>query len=170
MSQLGTRSRNAAAARSAASFAVPPALRPVLRAYALGYASAVAPRLLTLAVQHILKLRRNSSNLLPADPEDEPTLLAGVRHILRSGFDPRRFPTFCAVLVAGTSLLHVRISFTQHDGQLLSFNPSPCITMHHYAPRPLSHVCGHLIAIITNTNPCNCRNLLIKSLPVLAPD
>ena len=51
---------------------------------------------------------RNSEQLLPADPEDEPTFLAGARHILRSGFDPQRFPTFCAVLVAGTSLLHVK--------------------------------------------------------------
>ncbi|EGX93173.1 integral membrane protein [Cordyceps militaris CM01] len=96
----------AVAPRSGAALAVPPALRPVLRAYALGYASAVAPRLLTLAVQHILKLRRNSEQLLPSDPEDEPTFLAGARYILRSGFDPQRFPTFCAVLVAGTSLLH----------------------------------------------------------------
>ncbi|OAA70458.1 integral membrane protein [Cordyceps fumosorosea ARSEF 2679] len=103
MSQLEAPSRHRA---STGTLAVPPALRPVLRAYALGYASAVAPRLLTLAVQHILKLRRNADQLLPADPDDEPTFLAGVRHILRSGFDPQRFPTFCAVLVAGTSLLH----------------------------------------------------------------
>lgn len=106
MSQLGARSRTAVAARPGA-LSVPPALRPVFRAYVLGYASAVAPRLLTLAVQHILKLRRNADQLLPSDPQDEPTFLAGVRHILRSGFDPQRFPTFCAVLVAGTSLLHV---------------------------------------------------------------
>ncbi|KAM3513714.1 hypothetical protein MY11210_002623 [Beauveria gryllotalpidicola] len=97
---------HAAARRPGPPLAVPPALRPVIRAYVLGYASAVAPRLLTLAVQHILKLRRNSAQLLPADPEDEPSFLAGARHILRSGFDPQRFPTFCAVLVAGTSLLH----------------------------------------------------------------
>ncbi|OAA52416.1 integral membrane protein [Beauveria brongniartii RCEF 3172] len=108
MSQLGvgTSPSRAAARRPGLPLTVPPALRPVIRAYVLGYASAVAPRLLTLAVQHILKLRRNSAQLLPADPEDEPTFLAGARHILRSGFDPQRFPTFCAVLVAGTSLLH----------------------------------------------------------------
>lgn len=113
MSQLSAGSRTRAAARAprrSGVLAVPPQLRPVVRAYILGYASAVAPRLLTLAVQHILKLRRNSEQLLPSDPEDEPTFLAGARHILRSGFDPQRFPTFCAVLVAGTSLLHVRSS------------------------------------------------------------
>ncbi len=113
MSQLsaGSRTRPAARApRRPGVLAVPPQLRPVVRAYILGYASAVAPRLLTLAVQHILKLRRNSEQLLPSDPEDEPTFLAGTRHILLSGFDPQRFPTFCAVLVAGTSLLHVRSS------------------------------------------------------------
>ncbi|OAA79521.1 integral membrane protein [Akanthomyces lecanii RCEF 1005] len=109
MSQLSAGSRTRAAARAPRRpgvLAVPPQLRPVVRAYILGYASAVAPRLLTLAVQHILKLRRNSEQLLPSDPEDEPTFLAGTRHILLSGFDPQRFPTFCAVLVAGTSLLH----------------------------------------------------------------
>ncbi|EJP65617.1 uncharacterized protein BBA_05486 [Beauveria bassiana ARSEF 2860] len=103
---VGASPNRAAARRPGLPLAVPPALRPVIRAYVLGYASAVAPRLLTLAVQHVLKLRRNSAQLLPADPEDEPTFLVGARHILRSGFDPQRFPTFCAVLVAGTSLLH----------------------------------------------------------------
>lgn len=104
--QLAARHR--APARSG-GLAMPPALRPVARAYVLGYASAVAPRLLTLAVQHILKLKRNSDNLMPSDPTDEPTFVAGARHILRTGFDPQRFPMFCAVLVAGTSLLHVSL-------------------------------------------------------------
>ncbi|KAH8712894.1 hypothetical protein HC256_006068 [Beauveria bassiana] len=108
---VGASPNRAAARRPGLPLAVPPALRPVIRAYVLGYASAVAPRLLTLAVQHVLKLRRNSAQLLPADPEDEPTFLVGARHILRSGFDPQRFPTFCAVLVAGTSLLHVGFFF-----------------------------------------------------------
>lgn len=124
MSQLGAGSRNRAAPPRPSVMAVPPALRPVLRAYVLGYASAVAPRLLTLAVQHILKLRRNSEQLLPSDPEDEPTFLAGAGHILRSGFDPQRFPTFCAVLVAGTSLLHVRLVAVELSNRV-STDPLP---------------------------------------------
>ncbi|KGQ08581.1 hypothetical protein BBAD15_g6096 [Beauveria bassiana D1-5] len=112
---VGASPNRAAARRPGLPLAVPPALRPVIRAYVLGYASAVAPRLLTLAVQHFLKLRRNSAQLLPADPEDEPTFLVGARHILRSGFDPQRFPTFCAVLVAGTSLLHVGTAPRRHS-------------------------------------------------------
>ncbi len=37
---------------------IPPLLRPAVRAYLLGYASAVAPRILTLLLQHISRHRR----------------------------------------------------------------------------------------------------------------
>ncbi|OLN92113.1 hypothetical protein CCHL11_01520 [Colletotrichum chlorophyti] len=41
--------------------AIPPILRPLLRAYLLGYASAVAPRILTLLMQYVTKKRRKTA-------------------------------------------------------------------------------------------------------------
>lgn len=92
---------------SVAMRSVPPALRPLVRAYLLGYASAVAPRLLTAIVQYVTRRRRNAEKLMPTDEADEPSLLKSTLYILKTGFDPQRFPTFCAVLVGGSTLLQV---------------------------------------------------------------
>lgn len=103
---------------------IPPVLRPLVRAYLLGYASAVAPRLLTLLLQHISRRRprrRNSTAAEPSTPDGEastthkqlrsqPTresFLAGLQRILSAGLEWQRFPTFCAVLVGGSTLLEV---------------------------------------------------------------
>ncbi|RFU80954.1 integral membrane [Trichoderma arundinaceum] len=83
---------------------LPAALRPLVRAYLLGYASAVAPRLLTLILQFISKKRRSAKKYLSAD-RDERSFKDSAFRILRTGLDPRRFPTFCAALVGGSTLL-----------------------------------------------------------------
>ncbi|KND94506.1 hypothetical protein TOPH_01087 [Tolypocladium ophioglossoides CBS 100239] len=85
---------------------LPPALRPLVRAYLLGYASAVAPRLLTLILQHLSRRRTKNKKTLPADV-DERTFVESVVHVLRTGLAPQRFPTFCAALVGGSTLLQV---------------------------------------------------------------
>ena len=86
--------------------AVPPILRPMLRAYLLGYLSAVAPRLLTLLLQRFTRRRRGD----PKSAEKRPSasFLESVGEVLRRGLDWQRFPTFCAVLVGGSTLLEVR--------------------------------------------------------------
>ncbi|KAK5997094.1 hypothetical protein PT974_02446 [Cladobotryum mycophilum] len=83
---------------------LPPASRPLVRAYLLGYASAVAPRLLTLVLQFVSKKRRNAKKYLPAD-QDERSFLDSAIRILRTGLELQRFPAFCAALVGGSTLL-----------------------------------------------------------------
>ncbi|KAK2018865.1 integral membrane protein [Colletotrichum eremochloae] len=80
---------------------IPPILRPLLRAYLLGYASAVAPRILTLLMRYITKKRRRVST----DNGQCDGFVARLRQTVLAGLDPQRFPTFCAVLVGGSTLL-----------------------------------------------------------------
>ncbi|KAK2591206.1 hypothetical protein QQS21_011114 [Conoideocrella luteorostrata] len=88
---------------------IPTALRPLVRAYVLGYASAVLPRLLTLVLQHLSNRKRKTPNY--ALPErDENTFLESCKHVLKTGTDLRRFPTFCAVLVGGSTLLQAPLN------------------------------------------------------------
>ncbi|KAI1765811.1 hypothetical protein GGR53DRAFT_244618 [Hypoxylon sp. FL1150] len=87
---------------------IPPLLRPLIRAYVLGYASAVAPRLLTLVLQYVTRRRRGRTDkgaVIVTQPHD--SFFASLQRILRGGLDLQRFPTFCAVLVGGTTLLEV---------------------------------------------------------------
>ncbi|TAQ83982.1 hypothetical protein B7494_g7695 [Chlorociboria aeruginascens] len=76
---------------------IPPVLRPVLRAYILGYASSTAPRLLTLLLTHLSKRRKN------IDEKPEECFLPSLLRILRGGLELQRFPTFCAALVGDTA-------------------------------------------------------------------
>lgn len=85
---------------------IPEILRPLIRAYLLGYASAVAPRLLTLVLQHVAKRRRKAANQLSLDLDDSSFFKSAIR-IVKTGFNPQRFPTFCAILAGGTTLLQV---------------------------------------------------------------
>ncbi|KLU91906.1 integral membrane protein [Magnaporthiopsis poae ATCC 64411] len=85
---------------------VPPLLRPMLRAWVLGYGSSVAPRVLTLVIQTFAR-RRNLKNTAQ---QPRPPFLRALVHILCGGLDPQRFPTFCALLVGGTTLLQVPLS------------------------------------------------------------
>ncbi|KAH8599417.1 integral membrane protein [Bisporella sp. PMI_857] len=80
---------------------LPPVIRPILRAYCLGYASSTTPRLLTLLLTHLSRRRKN----IDVSPDDPffPSLL----RILRGGLELQRFPTFCAALVGGSTILEI---------------------------------------------------------------
>lgn len=82
---------------------IPPILRPLLRAYLLGYASAVTPRVLTLLMQYITKKRRKNAT----DQRQCAGFWASLRRIVLTSLEPQRFPTFCAVVVGGSTLLEV---------------------------------------------------------------
>ncbi|KAM4059923.1 integral membrane protein [Hirsutella rhossiliensis] len=83
---------------------LPPALRPLVRAYLLGYASAVAPRLLKLLVQRLSRPRTTGSKFLP-DERHRRNFVISALATLRTGCELQRFPTFCALLVGGSTLL-----------------------------------------------------------------
>ena len=80
---------------------LPPSLRPVLRAYVLGYASSTLPRLLTLVLTHFNRRRKH------AEEKSKDDFLLAISKILRGGLELQRFPTFCAALVGGATLLEV---------------------------------------------------------------
>ncbi|KAI0602229.1 integral membrane protein [Biscogniauxia sp. FL1348] len=85
---------------------IPPILRPLIRAYVLGYASAVAPRVLTLVLRYASKRRGNKGPANVTRPHD--SFFTSLQHILCGGLELQRFPTFCAALVGGTTLLEAR--------------------------------------------------------------
>ena len=80
-------------------------MRPLVRAYLLGYASAVGPRLLTLLLQQVMRRKQKGNDDGPTQKSFADSLL----HVLRGGLDWQRFPTFCAVLVGGSTLLEVSL-------------------------------------------------------------
>jgi hypothetical protein len=86
---------------------LPPLLRPLVRAYLLGYASAVAPRVLTLVLQHATARR---SRLKDGAVRPRSSFVESLLRILRGGLDLQRFPTFCALLVGGSTLLEACFS------------------------------------------------------------
>ncbi|CAF3565930.1 unnamed protein product [Fusarium graminearum] len=102
---------------------VPEILRPLIRAYLLGYASAVAPRLLTLVLQHVAKRRRKAANQLSLDLDDSSFFKSAIR-IVKTGFNPQRFPTFCAILAGGTTLLQTEANTLQ--GTLEEYSRENC--------------------------------------------
>ncbi|KAK0741000.1 integral membrane protein [Schizothecium vesticola] len=97
---------------------VPPILRPLVRAYLLGYASAVAPRLLTLLLKHATSLMARRRALTGPEPSADKlqrrhtseTFFESFQQILRGGLDPRRFPAFCALLVGGSTLIEIPLT------------------------------------------------------------
>lgn len=118
------KSRGGGSASFLALQSIPPALRPLVRAYLLGYLSAVAPRLLTLVLQHVSNRKRKTPKY--ALPErDEYSFVDSVGHVLRTGLDPRRFPTFCAALVGGSTLLQVIMAATTPPSAPSLFPASP---------------------------------------------
>jgi hypothetical protein len=82
---------------------VPALLRPLIRAYILGYASSTVPRLLTLLLTWLSKRKKIS--------EEGGQLGSSIIKVLREGLDWHRFPTFCATLVGGSTLLQARDLF-----------------------------------------------------------
>jgi len=87
---------------------IPIVLRPLVRAYLFGYASAAGPRLLTLLLQHVARHRRSKQQTTTAsDPQPDDPFLAGLRRILLRPLSLKSFPTACAVLIGGTTFLEV---------------------------------------------------------------
>ncbi|KAK3490638.1 uncharacterized protein B0T23DRAFT_319967 [Neurospora hispaniola] len=78
---------------------IPPLLRPLVRAYLLGYVSSVAPRLFTLISKHALRWK--------AGKKQQDGFVESFVNILRGGMDWHRFPTFCAVLAGGSTLYSI---------------------------------------------------------------
>ena len=76
-------------------------LRPLVKAYILGYASSTGPRVLTLLATLVTKKSKDGER-------DFQRALLGIYRILRGGLEWQRFPTFCASLIGGTGLLQVR--------------------------------------------------------------
>lgn len=81
---------------------IPTVLRPVLRAYVLGYASSTVPRLLTLLMTHLSRRRKN------IDLKPSESFVYSFIRILNGGLEFQRFPTFCAALVGGSTLIEAR--------------------------------------------------------------
>ncbi|KAF7895612.1 uncharacterized protein EAF01_009574 [Botrytis porri] len=83
--------------------AIPIILRPLFRAYILGYASSAGPRLLTLFLVHLSRHRKN----IDPRPDGEGYFWTSLVGILKGGLEIQRFPTFCAALVGGSTLLQI---------------------------------------------------------------
>lgn len=81
---------------------IPPVLRPLVRAYVLGYASSTVPRLLSLLLTHLTRKRKHDKE------KKRKGLFSSAGVILRTGLDFQRFPTFCAALIGGSTLLEAR--------------------------------------------------------------
>jgi len=96
---------------------VPALLRPMIRAYLFGYASSTVPRLLTLLLTHLSSRRKGS--------EEGKAFWPSLRHTLRVGLDWQRFPTFCATLVAGSTLLQARDHFQVQEAYTNFYSRSP---------------------------------------------
>lgn len=89
-----------------------PLLRPIVRAYLLGYGFTVVPRVLSLLVQHLSQCMRTArqksvSNEPFAEQKLPPLPVESLWRILSAGAQVNRFPTFCAALVGGSTLLEV---------------------------------------------------------------
>lgn len=82
---------------------IPPTLRPLIRAFLVGYVSAVAPRVLAVLLQRLSRKRQAKDS-----ETQQNTLPHALLEVLRKGFDPQGFPTFCANLVGGSLLLQAR--------------------------------------------------------------
>ncbi|RFU28017.1 hypothetical protein B7463_g8333, partial [Scytalidium lignicola] len=77
---------------------IPLLLRPLLRAYVLGYASSTLPRIITLLLTHLTRHRRKRPNIAGDRKPDVP-FLTSLKAILKSALEGQRFPTFCAALI-----------------------------------------------------------------------
>ncbi|KKA27676.1 hypothetical protein TD95_002760 [Thielaviopsis punctulata] len=107
--------------------AIPPPLRPILRAFLLGYVSSVGPRILALVFKALTAWSHKPSNPTAASSaknsatatastttaaaaaKEKPVTLATLKqHLVKAlldGLKPRDFPVFCAVVVSGSALV-----------------------------------------------------------------
>jgi len=80
---------------------IPPQLLPLIRAYTFGYASSTLPRLLALLLSSLSGKPSKEINSSSSDFRHR------VLRVFNSDLEFRRFPTFCAALVGGSSLLQI---------------------------------------------------------------
>lgn len=118
-------------------------MRPFFRAYLLGYGFTVGPRVLSLLVNHLLRLaprRHKGADVQDASNHPRPqfTLLEALVKTLSAGASLNRFPTFCAALVGGSTLLEVcsrrrdlcdHIIYVDRSDAIIA-RPSPSIFSH----------------------------------------
>ncbi|KAL5612145.1 hypothetical protein BROUX41_000311 [Berkeleyomyces rouxiae] len=101
-------------ARAAALSAAPPLLRPLLRAFLLGYISTVGPQIISLLFKTALRARRSTAK--DEGRKDGPgavdlqSLVDAVKAAAVDGLHLRDFPVFSAVVVGGSSLLEAPLS------------------------------------------------------------
>ncbi|KAI1001210.1 hypothetical protein K3495_g6989 [Podosphaera aphanis] len=88
-------------ARKALRDQIPSISKPILKAFIFGYASSVTPRLLSLSIAVLKGKKKIIGN--------EIGYLNSVLSILRGGLELQRFPSFCAALVGGTTLLEIPV-------------------------------------------------------------
>lgn len=158
---------------------IPPVLRPAVRAWLLGYASAVGPRLLTLLLHHIALARRRR-RLAKAkqdaghDDKDKdnsganshhnictPSFMDELRRILGSAFGWHRLPAFCAALVGGSTLLEVSEVTMSHAAQHTHHDDQ-------YHPPTSRLTTGHASISLANLSTHHsCRSRSDPSLPVM---
>jgi hypothetical protein len=97
---------------------IPPVLRPLVRAYVLGYASSTVPRLLALLVMQLNRKRKTATG------KPHQGFIPSAAVILRKGLELQRFPAFCAALIGGSTLLEAR-DLPLHREQMLIMNRFP---------------------------------------------
>jgi hypothetical protein len=132
--------------------AVPPALRPALRAFLFGYASAVGPRLFSLLVRYAKSKHGRRGKEGGKEEEEEARevrVVEGLRAVLASGLGWTRFPAFCALLVGGSTFLEV--GCVQLDGKAWLFPlPFPsCLLITYIATQTSCIVCGASVCFST---------------------
>ena len=96
---------------------IPPLLRPLVRAYIIGYLSSVLPRIPALLGSVLLKQTKQSpptEDGTPEKPQKSALLLDSLKRILLEPLHWKRFPTFCAALIGGSTLLEVSVPVVSH--------------------------------------------------------
>lgn len=103
---------------------IPPSLRPVVRAYLLGYGAAVVPQTLSLVLKHVKRLGRTRKGSPQDIRHQRESFFRALIRIFTSSLDPRGLAVFCAALAAGPSFFQVSFVFTclsSKPMQLLTF-------------------------------------------------
>lgn len=83
----------------------------MLRAYLIGYASAVGPRLLSLLIQYTLRRRNKDKETNGKGKKRGDSFLVALQRVLSRSIETQSFPTFCAALVGGYTFLEVSMKF-----------------------------------------------------------
>ncbi|PHH53916.1 hypothetical protein CFIMG_002831RAa [Ceratocystis fimbriata CBS 114723] len=99
--------------RTIALSAVPPRLRPLLRAFLLGYVSTVGPQIFNLIFKTVMRVRRcrkENKNGKQEPTTDLQSLIDSIKQAAMGGLCFRDFPVFCAIVVGGSSLLEAPLS------------------------------------------------------------